>query len=168
MAPRWDNIFEISPVKESWSIVVRIVRAWFVRDVNRDAHPFSLDMVLMDASVSILHCFFLFLLLMFCVVFVNFWLFYSWRFQGNKIHATVRRTLIYKFEKDLQEGKVYSMSGFGVAANLGSYHTTKHEYKLNFQFNTEWNCLAKMACLPISIRYQIILMFSILNTTPIT
>lgn len=84
MAPRSDNISEISPVKESWSIVVRIVRAWFVRDVIRDAHPFSLDMVLMDAS-------------------------------GNKIHATVRRTLIYKFEKDLQEGKVYSMSGFGVA-----------------------------------------------------
>jgi hypothetical protein len=38
MAPRSDNISEISPVKESWSIVVRIVRAWFVRDVNRDAH----------------------------------------------------------------------------------------------------------------------------------
>jgi hypothetical protein len=48
-------------------MVVRIVRAWFVRDVNRDAHPFSLDMVLMDASVSILHCLF-FLLLMFCFV----------------------------------------------------------------------------------------------------
>jgi len=29
------------------------------------------------------------------------------------------------------------MSGFGVAANLGSYRTTKHEYKLNFQFNTK-------------------------------
>ncbi|KEH24640.1 animal RPA1 domain protein [Medicago truncatula] len=100
MVPRSDNISEISPVKESWSIVVRIVCAWFVRDVNRDAHPFSLDM-------------------------------------GNKIHATVRRTLIYKFEKDLQEGKVYSMSCFGVAANLGSYRTTKHEYKLNFQFNTK-------------------------------
>jgi len=66
MAPRSDNISEISPVKESWSIVVRIVRAWFVRDVNRDKYPFSLDMVLMDASVSILHCFFY--LLMFCVV----------------------------------------------------------------------------------------------------
>jgi ssDNA-binding replication factor A large subunit len=64
-------------------------------------------------------------------------LFYSLCFQGNKIHATVRRTLIYKFEKDLQEGKVYSMSGFGVAANIGSYRTTKHEYKLNFQFNTK-------------------------------
>lgn len=54
MAPRSvDNISEVSPVKESWTIVVRIVRAWFVRDVNRDAHPFSLDMVLMDASVRL-------------------------------------------------------------------------------------------------------------------
>jgi len=41
------------------------------------------------------------------------------------------RTLIYKFEKDLQEGKVYTMSNFGVALNLGFYRTTK----LNFQFN---------------------------------
>ncbi|KEH19496.1 DUF223 domain protein [Medicago truncatula] len=49
----------------------------------------------------------------------------------------MRRTLIYKFEKDPHEGKVYSMSNFGVAVNLGSYRTTKHEYKLNFQFNTK-------------------------------
>ena len=57
MAPRSDNISKINPVKESWSIVVPIVRDWFVCDVNRDTHLFSLDMVLMDASVSMLHFF---------------------------------------------------------------------------------------------------------------
>ena len=57
MAPRSvDNISEISPVKESWTIVVRIVRVWLVRDVNRDTHPFSLDMVLMDALASLFFC----------------------------------------------------------------------------------------------------------------
>ena len=63
MAPRSDNISEISPVKESWSIVVRIFHAWFVRDVNRDAHLFSLDMVLMDAFVSILHIAFIIIII---------------------------------------------------------------------------------------------------------
>ena len=68
MAPRSHNISEISLVKESWSIVVRIVRAWFVRDVNRDKHPFSLDMVLMGASVSILHCFLFYFINVLCCV----------------------------------------------------------------------------------------------------
>jgi len=27
MTPRSDNIFEINPVKESWTVVIRIVRA---------------------------------------------------------------------------------------------------------------------------------------------
>ena len=35
-------------------------------------------------------------------------------FQGNKIHAIVWRNMIYKFEKDLKEGKVY----FGVALQI--------------------------------------------------
>jgi hypothetical protein len=49
----------------------------------------------------------------------------------------VRQTLIYKFEKELKEDHVYSMTGFGVASNGGSYRTTKHEYKLNLQFNNK-------------------------------
>jgi hypothetical protein len=47
----------------------------------------------------------------------------------------VCRTLIYKFEKDLKKDNVYSITNFGVIANGGSYCTTKHEYKLNFQFH---------------------------------
>lgn len=58
-------------------------------------------------------------------------------FQGNKIHANVRKTLICRFEKDLREGAVYSMSYFGVACNGGNFRTTRHEYKLNFQMGTK-------------------------------
>lgn len=58
-------------------------------------------------------------------------------FQGDKIHASVRKTLIYKFDKDLKEGFVYSISNFGVACNGGSFRTTRHDYKLNFQFGTK-------------------------------
>jgi len=58
----------------------------------------------------------------FCLLIVlYYYLIVCLRFQGNKIHAAVIRTLIYKFGKDLLEGNVYSMSNFGVAANLGSY-----------------------------------------------
>ena len=49
----------------------------------------------------------------------------------------MRRTLIYKFEKDFKEGNVYSITNFGVVAKSGSYRVTRYEYKLNFQFHTK-------------------------------
>lgn len=57
--------------------------------------------------------------------------------QGDKIHASVRKTLIYRFERDLHEGSVYSFSNFRVASNGGSFRTTRHDYKLNFQIGTK-------------------------------
>ncbi|WJX79767.1 hypothetical protein P8452_62855 [Trifolium repens] len=56
--------------------------------------------------------------------------------EGAKIHATVRKTLIYKFKDDLREGKVYAFENMGVATNGGAYRTTNHRYKLNFQFTS--------------------------------
>lgn len=57
--------------------------------------------------------------------------------QGGKIHATIRKTLIYKFEKELKEGMVYSINFFGVVSNGGNFRTTRHGYKLNFQMGTK-------------------------------
>ncbi|XP_045800254.1 replication factor A protein 1-like [Trifolium pratense] len=56
--------------------------------------------------------------------------------DGAKIHATIKKTLIYKFKHELIEGKVYSFENLGVAANTGAYRTTHHPYKLNFQFGS--------------------------------
>ncbi|PNX92168.1 replication factor A protein [Trifolium pratense] len=56
--------------------------------------------------------------------------------DGAKIHATIKKTLIYKFKHDLIEGKVYSFENLGVASNNGGYRTTHHPYKLNFQFGS--------------------------------
>ncbi|MCH79892.1 replication protein A 70 kDa dna-binding subunit [Trifolium medium] len=56
--------------------------------------------------------------------------------EGGKIHATIKKTLIYKFKDDLIEGKVYSFENLGVSINGGSYRTTHHPYKLNFQFGS--------------------------------
>ena len=58
-------------------------------------------------------------------------------FQGDRIHVSVRRTLIYKFQNDIFEDKVYSFNFFSVSTNSRSYRTTCHQYKINFQFGTK-------------------------------
>ncbi|CAJ2636275.1 unnamed protein product [Trifolium pratense] len=56
--------------------------------------------------------------------------------EGGRIHATVKKTLIYKFKDDLSEGKVYSFENLGVSTNGAAYRTTQHHYKTNFQFGS--------------------------------
>ena len=62
-------------------------------------------------------------------------------FQGSKIHASIRRTLIYKFQNEIFEGHVYAIQNFSVAPNSGIYRTTHHPFKINFQFGTKVSLL---------------------------
>ena len=62
-------------------------------------------------------------------------------FQGDRIHVSVRKTLIYKFQNHIFEDKVYSFNFFSVTTNSGSYRTTRHKYKINFQFGTKVTCV---------------------------
>ena len=59
--------------------------------------------------------------------------------QGVLIHASVRRTLIYKFQTEIKEDKVYTIQSFSASCSGGSYRTTNHAYKINFQFGTKVN-----------------------------
>jgi len=59
--------------------------------------------------------------------------------HGVLIHASVRRTLIYKFQYEIKEDKVYAIQSFSVSCNGDSYRTTNHAYKINFQFGTKVN-----------------------------
>jgi len=43
--------------------------------------------------------------------------------QGNSIHGSIRRTLIYKFQNDILEDNVYFIQNFSVTPNGGSYRT---------------------------------------------
>jgi len=52
---------------------------------------------------------------------------------GTKIHASIRKHLLYVFPKKLAERDVYKMSYFSVSPNVGSYRTSVHPYKLIFQ-----------------------------------
>jgi hypothetical protein len=57
--------------------------------------------------------------------------------QGDKIHASIRKQLIYMFQGKLVEGDCYKLCYFGVAPVSGSYRTTSHEYKLLFLMRTK-------------------------------
>ncbi|XP_057443984.1 uncharacterized protein LOC130736156 [Lotus japonicus] len=44
---------------------------------------------------------------------------------GSKIHVTIKKTLMYKFERIITDGKVWE------------YRTSRHAFKLSFKFKTE-------------------------------
>ncbi|XP_068480801.1 replication factor A protein 1-like [Phaseolus vulgaris] len=102
---------DVNSTKETWNVVVRVLRLWCVQDFTKQKIPFSLEMVLQDE-------------------------------EGVRIHASVRRTPIYKFQNQICEDRVYSIQSFTVASNSGSYRTTKHEYKINFQYGTKVSLMA--------------------------
>lgn len=56
---------------------------------------------------------------------------------GNRIHATIKKNLLYKFKNDIFEGRCFSFENMGVANNGGNYRTTRHNFKLNFQFGSK-------------------------------
>ena len=56
--------------------------------------------------------------------------------DGGRIHATIRKTLLYKFKNDVLEGKTYAFEKMGVTSNGGGYRTTTHPFKLNFQYSS--------------------------------
>ncbi|XP_057444114.1 uncharacterized protein LOC130736291 [Lotus japonicus] len=57
--------------------------------------------------------------------------------KGAKIQATIRKTLVYKFQHLIKERGVDSISFLAPVVNNGDYKTTKHQYKVNFLYNTE-------------------------------
>lgn len=50
----------------------------------------------------------------------------------DKIHATIKKHLIMKFEPVLQEGSVYIISNFGVPENTTRFKMVRHPYRFNF------------------------------------
>jgi len=124
-------IQDLTAWKENWHTVVRIIRLWFVFYFNRPNLSFSMELVLQDELViccpllswkSLIHHFF--------IISTQF-------MQGNSIHGSIRRALTYKFQNDILKDNVYSIQNFSVAPNGGSYRTSQHAYKINFQFWTK-------------------------------
>jgi len=45
------SLQELNPEKESWNIVARVVRLWFVKDYTKGKSPFFMEIVLQDKEV---------------------------------------------------------------------------------------------------------------------
>jgi len=45
------SLQELNPEKESWNIVARVVRLWFIEDYTKGKTPFSMEIVLQDKEV---------------------------------------------------------------------------------------------------------------------
>jgi len=45
------SLQELNLEKESWNIIARVVRLWFVEDYTKGKSPFSMDIVLQDKKV---------------------------------------------------------------------------------------------------------------------
>ena len=57
--------------------------------------------------------------------------------KGCKIQASVKKSLIYRFERRITEGRVYGLSNFVVAENHGDYRYTRHPCRLHFCMSTD-------------------------------
>ncbi|CAO2832104.1 unnamed protein product [Amaranthus hypochondriacus] len=69
--------------------------------------------------------------------------------MGGKIQATVKKSLINRFNDKLIEGHLHTIAKFGVVQNNGNYRTTKHPYKINFFFTTSVNACKEELVIPI-------------------
>ncbi|XP_057419079.1 uncharacterized protein LOC130713321 [Lotus japonicus] len=66
--------------------------------------------------------------------------------KGCKIHATVRKTLIYRFQSSLTEGKVYHISYFGVGESGHDFRPTEHPFKIKFDIQTYYLTRVRVEC----------------------
>ena len=47
------SVSEVSPQKENWNIIARVIRSWFVPDFTKQRCPFSMEFVIQDKEVII-------------------------------------------------------------------------------------------------------------------
>ncbi|AES60994.1 DUF223 domain protein [Medicago truncatula] len=84
---------------------------------------------------------------------------------GDRICVFIRRTLIYKFKEQLQEGMAFTISLFDFACNSGLYRPSHNEYKLNFTINTKIK-IFKSSLVPTNMySFTLHMMFSMILTT---
>lgn len=56
--------------------------------------------------------------------------------QGNKIHASVKKELVAKYDPFLKEGHSNMFINFSLLHSVGSYRTTTHPYRISFLSKT--------------------------------
>ncbi|XP_056683565.1 uncharacterized protein [Spinacia oleracea] len=61
--------------------------------------------------------------------------------KGDKIQATIKKSLLRTFQPLLNEGELYTISNYRVGKSSGEYKPTGHPYKINFVILTRVNVL---------------------------
>ncbi|XP_057454122.1 uncharacterized protein LOC130745764 [Lotus japonicus] len=112
MADKIDDLATLNASKETWTIVVKVIRLWLSPSLYGFKIPFSMDMVLMDDMV---------------------------------VRSMVRKTLIYRFQSLLTEGRVYQIAFFGVGESGYDFRQTSHQFKINFDIHTFVRVLSNKA-----------------------
>lgn len=122
--------------KIDWSVDVRVIRLWVVPDHRDKQIANSLEMVLLDEKVSFLSAHYLkqYFIYSYCDWFILF-------SQLDRIHATVKRSLLIKFHPVIKEGSAYRLDKLLVSANDVKFPTTSHKFKFHF--------MALTKCVPI-------------------
>ncbi|CAH9140357.1 unnamed protein product [Cuscuta epithymum] len=104
----FDSIAQISAVRDDWNLRVSLVKLWFVPETHSRRPNNHRSMELLFMDET-----------------------------GCKIQASVRKALIYRFQKSLEEGSVYSVRSFTLTSNTGDFRVAPHKYKINFQMETK-------------------------------
>ncbi|XP_019099607.1 PREDICTED: uncharacterized protein LOC104783613 [Camelina sativa] len=128
MAAAYAYLRDVKPYKTSWKVQVRVLHSWKTYS-TRFGETF--DMVLSDVQVSLNtgvshhspvilwpRC--------------NYNVPYIFCYHGTKIHASVKKDLISRFENKVVAGQWKTVENFGLSIATGQFKPTTHRYKMSF------------------------------------
>ncbi|KAJ1387661.1 hypothetical protein SESBI_39796 [Sesbania bispinosa] len=101
-----------------WIIKVKVVRIWAGHDPNNLGQVLSIEMVLMDSEVGVVHS----------LLFIPF--------RGNKIQGTIPKDIFPSRSFDIKKGGFYKIGRAVVVNNDIVQETTRHPFRLVFLGNT--------------------------------
>ena len=58
--------------------------------------------------------------------------------KADKIHATVRKSLVKSFRAKINEGSLYELEQIMIGFNEGPFKVTRHKHKITMMHNSRW------------------------------
>ncbi|XP_058731997.1 uncharacterized protein LOC131603620 [Vicia villosa] len=110
---RNDFVKEINPSKESWDVVVQVIRLWFVPDMNSKEKFFAMEMVLMDEKGDKIQASVRKALLSRFENKIREGTVYNFKSFGVAANTGGYRTTKHQFKLNLQNGTVVTEAGAG-------------------------------------------------------
>jgi hypothetical protein len=132
MSSFYDCLSEVSNLRDYYTVVVRVIRCWTVKNITSDEPSLPIELILMDSKVKVLYRNFLFRLFHEkCLLKLFF------HVQGVKIGASIHRSLWELFKNKIKEDNIYIISNVSATFNDRNIRSTKHKYHFNFNESTK-------------------------------